>query len=61
MSDSKNLGAGFEVPYFWDLGRDKDLTLSTKLFYSEHPLFLGEYRQAFEDSNLTSNFGYTEG
>ena len=59
LSDSKNLGAGFEIPYFWDLGRDKDLTLSTKLFYSEHPLFLGEYRQAFEDSNLTSNFGYT--
>ena len=61
LSDSKNLGAGFEIPYFWDLGRDKDLTLSTKLFYSEHPLFLGEYRQAFEDSNLISNFGYTEG
>jgi len=61
LSDSKNLGAGFEVPYFWDLGKDKDLTLSTKLFYSEHPLFLGEYRQAFENSNLISNFGYTEG
>tara|TARA_B100001559_G_scaffold320688_1_gene333719 strand:- start:2484 stop:4796 length:2313 start_codon:yes stop_codon:yes gene_type:complete len=61
FSDSKNLGAGFKVPYFWDLGKDKDFTLSTKLFTSEHPLFLGEYRQAFEKSNLISNFGFTEG
>ncbi|OUW10871.1 MAG: hypothetical protein CBD26_04090 [Candidatus Pelagibacter sp. TMED166] len=61
FSDSKNLGASFEVPYFWDLGRDKDITFSTKLFTSEHPLFLGEHRQAFKKSNLISNFGYTEG
>ncbi len=61
FSDSKNLGPGFETPYYWDLGMDKDFTLTTKLFSSEHPLFLGEYRQAFKQSNLVSNFGYTEG
>ncbi len=61
FSDSKNLGPGFETPYYWDLGMDKDLTLTTKLFSSENPLFLGEYRQAFNKSNLVSNFGYTEG
>tara|TARA_B100000963_G_scaffold360123_1_gene389832 strand:+ start:4830 stop:7142 length:2313 start_codon:yes stop_codon:yes gene_type:complete len=61
FSDSKNLGPGLETPYYWDLGMDKDLTLTTKLFSSENPLFLGEYRQAFEQSNLVSNFGYTEG
>ena len=61
FSDSKNLGSGFETPYYWDLGMDKDFTLTTKLFSSEHPLFLGEYRQAFKQSNLVSNFGYTEG
>ncbi len=61
FSDSKNLGAGFEVPYFWDLGKDKDFTLSSKLFTSEHPLFLGEYRQAFQKSDLIVNSGFTEG
>ncbi len=61
FSDSKNLGAGLEVPYFWDLGRDKDFTLRSKLFNSEHPLFLGEYRQAFLASNLIVNSGFTEG
>ncbi len=61
FSDTKNLGAGFEVPYFWDLGKDKDFTLRSKLFTSEHPLFLGEYRQAFKTSNLILNSGFTEG
>ena len=61
FSDSKNLGAGFDVPYFWNLGKDKDFTLRNKLFVSENPLFLGEYRQAFKESNLILDFGYTEG
>ncbi len=61
FSDTKNLGAGLDIPYFWNLDKDKDLTLRSKLFTSEHPLFLGEYRQAFEKSNLIVNAGFTEG
>ena len=61
FSDSKNLGAGFQIPYFWDLNKDKDFTLRSNLFASENPLFLGEYRQAFKNSNLILDFGYTEG
>jgi len=61
FSDSKNLGAGFDIPYYWDLGKDKDFTLRNNLFASENPLFLGEYRQAFKKSNLILDFGYTEG
>ena len=59
--DAKNLGASVEIPYYWTMGKDKDFTLSSKLFSSEHPLFLGEYRQALADSNLILDFGYTEG
>ena len=61
FSDSKNLGSGFDIPYFWALGKDKDFTLRNNLFASENPLFLGEYRQAFNKSNLILDFGYTEG
>ena len=61
FSDSKNLGEGLDVSYFWALARDKDFTLKNKVFLSENPLFLGEYRQAFEKSNLILDFGYTEG
>ena len=61
FQDSKNLGEGLSIPYFWAIGKDKDLTLTNKLYVSEHPLFLGEYRQAFERSNLIFDFGYTQG
>ncbi len=61
FSDSKNLGTGFEIPYFWALNKDKDFTFRNKLFTSENPLFLGEYRQAFYQSDLIFDFGYTKG
>tara|TARA_S200000501_G_scaffold362368_1_gene391765 strand:+ start:503 stop:2812 length:2310 start_codon:yes stop_codon:yes gene_type:complete len=61
FSDSKNLGPGLGVPYFWNIDRDKDFTLTTKLFSSENPLFTGEYRQSFKQSNLILDFGYTDG
>ncbi len=61
FSDSKNLGSGLEIPYFWNLDKDKDFTLKSRLFASEHPLFSGEYRQAFKESDLILNVGFTEG
>ena len=61
FSTSKNLGSGFQIPYYIALDRDKDLTVSSKLFLNENPLLLGEYRQAFAKSNLLFDFGYTQG
>ena len=61
FSDSKNLGASFAVPYFWAPNKDKDLTITSILFESEHPLCLSEYRQVFKKSNLILDLGYTEG
>ena len=61
FSDTKNLGSSIKVPYYWAINEDKDLTLTTKLYTSEHPLYLGEYRQVFEKSNLIFDFGFTEG
>jgi len=61
FSDSKNLGMGTDLPYFWAINEDRDLTISSKLFASEHPLFIGEYRQAFKKSNLIVDSGYTQG
>ena len=60
-SDTKNLGSSVAIPYFWAIDIDKDLTINNKLFATEHPLFLGEYRQAYKNSNLVFDFGYTEG
>ena len=61
FTNSKNLGGGLSIPYYWDLNKDKDLMVTSKLFNKENPLFLSEYRQAFEESNIILDFGYTEG
>mgnify|MGYP001996295520 CR=1 FL=1 len=61
FSDSKNLGASVDIPYFWAIDDDKNFTITNKIFFDENPLFLGEYHQAFKNSNFLSDFGYTEG
>ena len=61
LLSTKNLGSGLKIPYFFALDKDKDFTLTTNAFDSERPLLLGEYRQAFEKSDLIIDLGYSEG
>lgn len=61
FSNSKNLGSSLSIPYYLTLDDNKDFTLTNKLFISENPLFQGEYRHAFKNSNLLLDFGFTEG
>ena len=61
FSDTKNLGSSLSLPYYWAIKEDKDLTINNRLFFSENPLFTGEYRQVFKDSNFVADFGFTEG
>ena len=61
FEDTKNLGAGITIPYFFALNKDKNFILTNKLYVSENPLIIGEYHQAFKNSNLLFDFGYTEG
>ncbi len=60
-SDTKNLGSGMSIPYFWAVGKDKNFTITNNLYFTENPLFLGEYHQAFKKSNFLADFGYTKG
>ncbi len=60
-SDTKNLGEGISLPYFFNLGPDKNFTLTNRLYLKENPLFIGEYHQAFKNSFLMADFGYTQG
>ena len=61
LYDTKNLGSGISIPYFFDLGIDKNLTINNRLYMTENPLFLVEFHQAFKDAKLLTDFGYTEG
>ena len=61
LSNSKNLGTGISLPYFWAVDHDKNLTFTNKFYVTENPLFLGEFHQAFKYSQLFTDFGFTEG
>ena len=61
VSNTKNLGLGVTIPYFFAVDDDKDFTLTNRFYNRENPLLLGEYRQAFKNSNLILDLGFTEG
>ena len=61
LTISSNLGTGFGLPYFWAIGDDRDLTFTPKLYASENPLFLNEYRRAFANGSFVLDTGYTAG
>ena len=61
FEDTKNLGAGITIPYFFALNKDKNFILTNRLYVSENPLIIGEYHQAFKNSNFLFDFGYTDG
>ena len=61
FTDSTNLGAGISVPYYWAIAKDRDLTITPKLYYTENPLLLAEYRRDFRNSFLIVDVGHTPG
>ena len=61
ISDTKNLGESVSIPYFFDIAKNKNFTLTSRLYTSENPLFLGEYHHVLKDSFFMADFGYTEG
>ena len=61
FTNSNNIGTGVEIPYFWNLAKDKDITFTPRMHSSNEPLYLAEYRQDFKKSSLIVDTGYTEG
>ena len=59
--DSKNLGIGLSIPYFFAVDEDKNFTLTNRLYVSENPLFFGEYHQVFKGASFLADFGFTDG
>ena len=61
FANSTNMGVGIDIPYFWNISKDKDITFTPRLQASNEPLYLAEYRQDFAKSFLITDIGYTEG
>ena len=61
FTNTTSVGAGFTLPYYWAISKDKDLTFTPKVYLKENILLLNEYRQAFRNGFLTLDTSYTEG
>ena len=55
------VGFGSTVPYFWALSKDKDMTITPKLYAKENILIMNEYRQAYENASLIVDSSFTKG
>ena len=60
LYDSKNLGSGISI-YFFDFGKWNKNYVNKQNLCLWKSLILGEYHQAFKQSNLLADFGFTEG
>jgi len=62
LTDNSTVATGLNLPYYWAISNDKDLTFTPKFYSGAHKgLFLTEYRQAFERSFLILDAGFTKG
>ena len=58
---SDTLGTSINFPYFKILGEDKDITFSPRYYADKSFLLQNEYRQAFENANILSDFSFLIG
>ena len=58
---SNEIGSTIKIPYFYPISESKDLTISPVYYFSQKPLFLGEYREQFKNGKLSIEGSFTEG
>jgi LPS-assembly protein len=61
VSLSDTMGSTIKIPYFYPISESKDLTVAPVYYFSQKPLFLGEYREKFKNGDLSIEAGFTEG
>lgn len=52
---NSQFGASTDVPYYWAISEDKDITFRPVFYTSQHPLYQAEYRQAFGNGVWSTN------
>ncbi len=52
LSSSTDLGQQVEIPYYWAISPDKDITLIPRFTTKEGTVYQGEYRQRFESGQI---------
>ena len=54
--NSKLLGQALNIPYFYAISNSKDLTFKPRIYTDNDFILQSEYREAFENSNLITDF-----
>ena len=60
FNNNQNLGFSTQIPYYKVIDHDKDLTISPRVFANNNLFAQAEYRQAFKNSNLVTDFSYNK-
>ena len=55
---SNNLGSWVNIPYYKVINEEKDITFNPRIYADDKFILQSEYRQAFENSNLVSDFSF---
>ncbi len=55
---SENLGSSISVPYFYNISNSRDLTFKPRIYMDNDLIFHTEYREAFKNSNLKTDFSF---
>ena len=61
FTNNSMVGSGTTIPYFWAMTKDRDMTITPKLYANESILIMNEYRQAYDDGSLIVDTSYTKG
>ena len=55
---SDNLGSSINIPYFYAISDSKDITFKPRFYLDNDFIFQSEFRQAYKNSNLISDFSF---
>ena len=56
-----DIGSSIKIPYFYPISQSADFTVSPVYYFKQHPLLLGEYREKFNNGDLSLESGFTQG
>ena len=54
--DSRNLGLSIDLPYFYEISDNKDLTFKPRFYFNDEIILQNEYRQVNKNSNHIVDF-----
>ena len=56
-----DIGTTIKIPYFYPISKSADFTISPVYYFKQNPLLLGEYREKFNNGDLSIEGSFTEG